>query len=446
VTSDSPSPTDETELPEDTGAPEDTGEPPEDSTSTFDPDAAADATGLPGDEGSSSTIDVGPGATSDPDSAAGPWNGVDNGHYDGQDYGDDSDEECPSWCHEGHDDEHSGYDGDDHDHDHDDDDKYPRVRRFLNRFRRRRDTPYSGSLGSFDWPSGGKKQNKPKCPASCYGSNKPGGSYKPSKSDGYKPDSKPDGYKPDGYKTDSKSDGYKTDSKSDGYKVDPKPDGYKVDPKPDGYKVDPKPDGYKVDPPVDGYKPDPPVDGYKPGPTPEGYHADSKPDGYKPDSPPDGYKPEPTPEGYHADAKPDGYEPHAISEPAKEYPDQPAGYTPTTFVTIATSEPYAYSAGHGDDAGHSGDSLADVCPKTCNPFDPSANKCDATTSCTTTGSGKYYCACRAGYKASAWNAKDFSKQFKFAGQPYVYTAEGVVCDQVCTEYGCSDVMERPQCK
>jgi hypothetical protein len=123
------------------------------------------------------------------------------------------------------------------------------------------------------------------------------------------------------------------------------------------------------------------------------------------------------------------------SSPAAYLADYPSGNIPTTLVTSVTA------------GGYTGDSFDSLCPKTCNPFDPAANKCDITTSCTTTGNGKYYCACRAGFMASAWNPKDFSKQFKFAGQPYVYTAEGVVCDKVCSDpLKCDEVMMRPQCQ
>ncbi|KAF1918750.1 hypothetical protein BDU57DRAFT_119647 [Ampelomyces quisqualis] len=126
------------------------------------------------------------------------------------------------------------------------------------------------------------------------------------------------------------------------------------------------------------------------------------------------------------------------------YYDSTATETQTTFVTSTTTA----ATGYYDDSGkdYTGSTLDTVCPKQCNPFDPAANKCDMTSSCTTTGNGKYYCACRAGFRAGAWNEKDFSKQFKFASQPYVYTAEGVVCDKVCSDQTCSEVLLRPQCQ
>ncbi|CAE7185991.1 hypothetical protein P3342_008466 [Pyrenophora teres f. teres] len=97
---------------------------------------------------------------------------------------------------------------------------------------------------------------------------------------------------------------------------------------------------------------------------------------------------------------------------------------------------------------YTGDTLASVCPLTCNATYPNLNFCDITTSCTTTGGaqGRTYCACRAGYRASRWNEKDFTKQFQVPGQPYVYVAPGVVCDEVCGDIMCSEVLERPLCQ
>jgi hypothetical protein len=134
--------------------------------------------------------------------------------------------------------------------------------------------------------------------------------------------------------------------------------------------------------------------------------------------------------------------------PTTDYPDATTTPSATTFVTSTkTAEPEpGYNGGSPPDADSTGDTLDNVCPKQCNPSDPLQNKCDITTSCTTTGNNKYFCACRAGFRSSAWNEKDFSKQFKFDGQPYVYTAEGVVCDQVCSDQTCSEVIARPQCQ
>jgi hypothetical protein len=131
------------------------------------------------------------------------------------------------------------------------------------------------------------------------------------------------------------------------------------------------------------------------------------------------------------------------SNTSDEWIDTTTTATRTTFVTSTTTTNSPYGSNSAD---YTGDSLDSICPMMCNPTDNLANKCDITSSCTTTGSGKYYCACRAGFRSSAWNAKDFSKQFRFDGQPYVYTAEGVVCDLVCSDQICSEVISRPQCQ
>lgn len=117
-------------------------------------------------------------------------------------------------------------------------------------------------------------------------------------------------------------------------------------------------------------------------------------------------------------------------------------YSKTTFIKSTKTAP---PGGFGT-PGYESSTIASICPKQCNPFDPAQNKCDITTSCTTTGKDKYYCACRAGFRASAWNPKDFTKQFKFAAQPYVYVAPGEVCDQVCSDQTCTEVMMRPACQ
>lgn len=129
-----------------------------------------------------------------------------------------------------------------------------------------------------------------------------------------------------------------------------------------------------------------------------------------------------------------------------------APYEPTTLATYyqpAQSYP-AQTGGGSSDPGspagdYTGDTLDTICPGTCNPFNPAVNFCDITTGCTTTGGSKYYCACRAGFRADGYNAKDFSKQFKVAGQPYVYLAVSTSCNTPCSDQTCSEVLERSQC-
>jgi hypothetical protein len=156
---------------------------------------------------------------------------------------------------------------------------------------------------------------------------------------------------------------------------------------------------------------------------------------------------------YPASSVSDGYVPYSpVTTPdastsggySTDYYDTTATDTQTTFVTSTTTA----ANGYYDDSskGYTGNTLDTLCPKQCNPFDPAANKCDITTSCTTTGNGKYYCACRAGYRPGAWNEKDFSKMFKFKDQPYVYGAVNMVCDKLCSDQTCSEVIFRPQCQ
>lgn len=136
----------------------------------------------------------------------------------------------------------------------------------------------------------------------------------------------------------------------------------------------------------------------------------------------------------------------AGGEPGKAY------YEPTTLVTQYQPQPYPEETGYpssdpGSPAGdYTGETLDTICPNTCNPFNPAENFCDITTGCTTTGGSKYYCACRAGFRADDFNAKDFSKQFKVAGQPYVYLAVHTTCNTPCSDQTCSEVLERTQCK
>ena len=137
------------------------------------------------------------------------------------------------------------------------------------------------------------------------------------------------------------------------------------------------------------------------------------------------------------------------------------GYTsiPSESTSAASPEPSTLmtqyypkttggaSSDPGSPAGdYTGDTLDTLCPNTCNPFNPVENFCDITTGCATTGGSKYYCACRAGFRADKYNAKDFSKQFKVAGQNYVYLAVSTTCDTPCDDPYCSEVLERNHCK
>jgi hypothetical protein len=91
------------------------------------------------------------------------------------------------------------------------------------------------------------------------------------------------------------------------------------------------------------------------------------------------------------------------------------------------------------------------CP-TCDP-NPFYNKCTITTSCISfLNTGRDYCACRAGYRASGLDAAS-SLQFRldFPGQEYrVFVAPGVDCDQLCTypfpgPDSCQEVPVRHDC-
>lgn len=155
------------------------------------------------------------------------------------------------------------------------------------------------------------------------------------------------------------------------------------------------------------------------------------------------------------------YEPTSVPDEPTQAPYEPtpvpdestqAPYEPTTLVTQYQPQPSPEQTGYaGSDSGspagdYTGDTLDTVCPSTCNPFNPAENFCDVTTGCATTGGSKYYCACRAGFRADNYNAKDFSKQFKVAGQPYVYLAVSTSCNTPCSDQTCSEVLERSQCK
>jgi hypothetical protein len=162
---------------------------------------------------------------------------------------------------------------------------------------------------------------------------------------------------------------------------------------------------------------------------------------------------EPTSVPYESTAAP--YEPTSVPDEPTSVPYEPtvAPYEPTTLATYyQPSQSYPEQTGGGwSDPGspagdYTGDTLDTICPSTCNPFNPAENFCDITTGCTTTGGSKYYCACRAGFRADGYNAKDFSKQFKVAGQPYVYLAVSTSCNTPCSDQTCSEVLERSQCK
>jgi len=217
------------------------------------------------------------------------------------------------------------------------------------------------------------------------------------------------------------------------YPIDPAPT-YSRPPRPSGYL--PAPSSYLPAP--SAYFPIP--SGYFPGPSSD-LPASS---GYMPAS--SEYLPVPT--GYTG-----SYVPTPTDEPwydassAVPSSDVATDYAipASTWTTLVSPPGTADSYTPAPSADYTGDTLAGICPKTCKPDDPAQNFCDITTSCTTTGGSKYYCACRAGYMASAWNAKDFSKQFHVDGQPYVYVAPGVVCDQVCDDQTCTAVLTRPAC-
>jgi hypothetical protein len=165
------------------------------------------------------------------------------------------------------------------------------------------------------------------------------------------------------------------------------------------------------------------------------WHPQPTPDPYAETSVSDYYEPDPMPET----SSPESAESSPVDDPYSY--DTTTTATQTTLVTSVVTGSSPYETG---DAGYTGDTLDSICPKQCNPFDPLANECDITTGCTTTGNGKYYCACRSGYRSSAFNANDFSKQFRFGA--YVYGTENMVCDELCSDSYCSEVPERPQCQ
>jgi hypothetical protein len=331
------------------------------------------------------------------------WTGGDTTHYDGEDYG--YDDECPSYCMENGGEDGGDGSGDGGDYYGDGDaviDTAPFLRRLLNRFRRRQNVPSSnGGFSALQWPGAGKK---PTTSEDC--KNLPNWMYKET------------GRTPEPCKPSCPPHCYSTSPSST-----------------------PSPESS----PVDSWTRS--RSAWQSSPTPSSYSASSISDYYvsAPTSSMSGYyMSTPTSDASTLDS--------AVSTPGdNDYPypyGSPASYdstttaTQTTFVTSVMTSSSPYQTGT---LGYTGDTLDSICPKTCNPFDPFANKCDITSSCTTTGNGKYYCACRAGFRASAWNAKDFSKQFKIPSQPYVYGAENMVCDKVCDDIYCSEVLARPQC-
>ncbi|ORY03224.1 hypothetical protein BCR34DRAFT_492540 [Clohesyomyces aquaticus] len=102
----------------------------------------------------------------------------------------------------------------------------------------------------------------------------------------------------------------------------------------------------------------------------------------------------------------------------------------------------------------------------CRPL-PNENKCDITTSCTyvwghkdTSTAAPYYCACRAGYRASDCNPGDFRCQWRLPwyeganGAPSqegrVFVRPGAKCDTLCDHWelgakGCQEVTLRDMC-
>ncbi|KAH7413652.1 hypothetical protein DE146DRAFT_2291 [Phaeosphaeria sp. MPI-PUGE-AT-0046c] len=358
------------------------------------------------------------------DGNSGTWTGDDVGQYDGQDV---EDEECPAYCYEEDDDEsdgktstYSAEDNEDEDQKEEgSDDEESFVKRVVRWISRR------ALSSSFAWPI--DKNDKtatydPEAEVEDCDEDLPEWVYEAADKE---PESCP-----------APKD--KCPAKCYEHGTSPKP--YPVSSIPGGYET------YSTPAPssIGGYSPIPEYSSAKQEYTP--YPVSSILAGYEPYSMPaassiGGYSPIPE----YSSAKQE-YTPYPVpDESTTGYYENTATSTQTTFVTSTTAAAGGYkdSEAHAD---YTGDTLDSICPKTCDPFNPAANKCDITSSCTTTGKGKYYCACRAGFRASAWNAKDFSKQFKFPDQPYVYTAEGVVCDTVCSDQTCTEVMSRPQCQ
>jgi len=94
---------------------------------------------------------------------------------------------------------------------------------------------------------------------------------------------------------------------------------------------------------------------------------------------------------------------------------------------------------------------------TCVPL-PGQNQCHFTTSCvgvwqhSGTGPVPYYCACRAGYKASSTGTTSPAQwRLPWRGEEgRVFVQPGLVCDVLCDHWelgaqGCKEVPEFPQC-
>ncbi|KAL5445086.1 hypothetical protein PMIN07_003637 [Paraphaeosphaeria minitans] len=132
---------------------------------------------------------------------------------------------------------------------------------------------------------------------------------------------------------------------------------------------------------------------------------------------------------------------------ASPKPDEPTDAPAGPPANAAPTDKPGFTAGDvssGDT--FTGSTLDGVCPKQCNPFNPTENICDHESSgCTTAGGSKYYCACRAGFKLGDGANKDFSKQFKVPGQPYVFVWPGAKCDKQCDSGLCDEVLVRDQC-
>ncbi|KAF3009528.1 hypothetical protein E8E13_004670 [Curvularia kusanoi] len=324
------------------------------------------------------------------------------------------------------------------------------------------DSGYDGEDGSIpDWlydlsgaPPKPTYGSKPKCPKTC---------YKPKTTD-------------DSYGTKPTGNGYATKPEKPTYKPGYKPTKPAYKPTKPAYK--PAGTGYYPEPTANGsyYEPEPTTEGYYPEPTTDAYYPEpeTSTDAYypEPETSTDGYYPDETTEApypgytssvyYAAGNSSAAYWPTgATSVPDDStstyegdytsVPSEPTWvYEPTTLVTQYQSEAYPEQTGGADPGSpagdYTGDTLDTICPSTCNPFNPAENFCDITTGCATTGGSKYYCACRAGFRADGFNAKDFSKQFKVAGQPYVYLAVSTPCNTPCDDQSCSEVLERDQCK
>jgi hypothetical protein len=372
---------------------------------------------------------LGAAENADEDSPYDESSGPDTTHYDGQDYSDD--DECPSYCME---------DGGEYDEGDSDDTPSTPSRKLR---RRRQNMPSSnGGFAAFQWGGDGTGTEdcaddvpdwlyettgrqpvacKPKCPASCYASKPTGYAAQPTPTgDGHSPHTTDDATTAGGYST------YGTDTSTtdDATTTD--------DYSPYVTNTFTTDDATTTDD-YSTYSTDTSTTDYPDSTTTEPYEAYVTPD---------------MPTADYTDSTTTSTATTSTATTSTPTTSTPTTSTPTTFVTSTmTEEPaQASTGGSAPDADNTGDTLDSVCPKQCNPFDPAQNKCDITTSCTTTGNNKYFCACRAGFRSSEWNEKDFSKQFKFDGQPYVYTAEGVVCDELCNDQTCSEVIARPQCQ